>query len=144
MLLRQESPSARKSFLVRDLSHSKGIASLGNRQVANTRASGQNLRLGSQLTRGRGASLLLLLLLNLLLRRLLALVPVSQEHIARILHNLQLGAQYDNAGLDQPILTLCLLVLILPGARHICVRAQCNLLDLVRVFLDDGQVSLKL
>lgn len=89
-------------------------------------------------------SVLLLLLLNCLLGCLLALVPVGEEDIAGIRHDLEFGAYDDNARLDEAILALRLLVLILPCAGNVSVRCQCNFLDLGGVLLDDRQVSLEL
>jgi len=65
--------------------------------------------------------LLLPRFLDLLARHLLARIPVVQEHLAHILHNLQLCANEYDARLDGTVVAVRLLVLVLPCARDIGV-----------------------
>jgi hypothetical protein len=89
---------------------------------------------------------LLLDLLHLLVDLLAALgvVPVVEEHGARILDDLELGANDRKSSLDKPVLVRRALVLLLPRARDVLVRREGVVLEHGGVLLDDGNVRLEL
>jgi len=72
---------------------------------------------------------LLLNLIDLLLRLLLALVQVSQHNVTRIAHHPELEADCRNTHLDDTVVVMRLLVLVFPGASHICDGRERVLLE---------------
>lgn len=92
----------------------------------------------------RRATGLLLHLVCLLARRLLALVPVLDSEIERIMCDLELGADTCLDCLEKTLWALCLLVLVLVCAEHVVDRREGELLELGGVFLDDRDALLQL
>jgi hypothetical protein len=91
-------------------------------------------------------SILLLDLLHLLVDLLAALgvVPVVEKHGARILDDLELGANDGKSSLDEPVLVRRALVLLLPRAGNVLVGSEGIVFEHGGVFLDDGHVGLEL
>ena len=91
-------------------------------------------------------AVLLLRLLNLLVDLLAALgvIPVVEEHSARIRNDLELGANDRKTSLDQPVLVRRALVLLLPCAGDVVVWREGVLLERLGVLFDYGHVRLEL
>lgn len=89
-------------------------------------------------------AILLLDLLDLLASLLSPLVPVFNCEVECVMRNLQLGADARLECLDEPLGSLRLLVFILICADDVDDGREGELLELVGVFLDNGNALLQL
>lgn len=74
---------------------------------------------------------------------LFALVQICENNITSIAQHPKLEADSRNAHLDDAVVVVCLVVLVLPRALDVGDGRVCVFLELLRVFLDDGEVCLQ-